>query len=53
MAVFESFTIKGDVDYNALKDYNNKTVVVTAYAIQKAGFETDAAKAWAEVSKSK
>ncbi len=51
LVVFRNFTIKGDVDYNALKDYNNKTVVVTAYAIQKAGFETDAAKAWAEVSK--
>lgn len=51
MAVFESFTIKGDVDNTKLKDYDNTSVVVKAYAIQQAGFETDPAKAWAEVSK--
>lgn len=51
MVVFEEFTIRDDVNNTTLADYNNKTVKVTAYAIQKAGFETDAAKAWAEVSK--
>lgn len=51
LVVFENFTIKGDVDYTKLKDYDNTSVVVTAYAIQKAGFETDPAKAWAEFSK--
>ena len=51
LVVFENFTIKDDVDNDTLALYNEKTVVVKAYAIQKAGFETDAAKAWAEVSK--
>lgn len=51
LVVFENFTIKDDVDNDTLALYNGKTVVVKAYAIQKAGFETDAAKAWAEVSK--
>lgn len=41
--VFDGFTVKGDV--SNLEDYNNKTIVVTAYAIQKDGFDT-AAAAW-------
>lgn len=45
--VFRSFTLKGDADVAA---YDGKTVVVTAYAIQAAGFTT-AEAAWAEVSK--
>lgn len=45
--VFRSFTLKGDADVAA---YDGKTVVVTAYAIQAAGFTT-AGAAWAEVSK--
>lgn len=51
LVVFENFTIKDDVDNDTLALYNEKTVVVKAYAIQKAGFETDVAKAWTEVSK--
>lgn len=51
LVVFESFKIKDDVNNTTLSGYDGKTVVVTAYAIQKAGFETDAAKAWTEVSK--
>ena len=46
-AVFGSFTLKGDAN---VADYNGKTIVVTAYAIQAAGFNT-AEAAWAEVSK--
>lgn len=43
--VFGSFTLKGDAN---VADYNGKTIVVTAYAIQAAGFDTPAA-AWDEV----
>ena len=50
LVVFENFKIKEDVNNTTLELYNGKTVVVTAYAIQKAGFDT-AALAWAEVSK--
>ena len=45
--VFGSFTLKGDAN---VADYNGKTIVVTAYAIQAAGFDTPVT-AWAEVSK--
>lgn len=45
--VFGSFTLKGDAN---VADYNGETIVVTAYAIQAAGFNT-AEAAWAEVSK--
>lgn len=44
--VFGSFTLKGDAN---VADYDGKTIVVTAYAIQAAGFNT-ASAAWAEVS---
>ena len=37
--VFEHFTIKDDVNNTTLATYNGKTIVVTAYAIQAAGFE--------------
>ena len=50
LVVFENFKIKEDVNNTTLELYNGKTVVVTAYAIQKAGFDT-AALAWTEVSK--
>ena len=46
-AVFGSFTLKGDAN---VADYDGKTIVVTAYAIQAAGFNT-AEAAWTEVSK--
>lgn len=50
LAVFTTVTIKSDVDNAMLQDYAGKTIVVNAYAIQKAGFDT-AADAWAELSK--
>lgn len=48
--VFEDFTILGTVDNDTLAAYENKTVKVTAYAIQKDGF-TDANAAWVAGSK--
>lgn len=45
--VFGSFTLKGDAN---VAEYNGETIVVTAYAIQAAGFDTPEV-AWAEVSK--
>lgn len=46
--VFENFTIRGDVDNGTLATYNNKTITVTAYAVQKDGFENSApADIWA------
>ena len=39
VTVFETFAIKGDVDNNTLATYANKTITVTAYAVQAAGFE--------------
>lgn len=47
LVVFENFKVKGDAD---VSQYANAKIDVTAYAIQKDGFDT-AAKAWAEVSK--
>ncbi len=37
--VFENFTIAGTVDNDKLANYANKTIIVTAYAIQANGFE--------------
>ncbi len=45
LEVFENFTIAGTVDNNTLATYAGKTIVVTAYAVQKAGFDT-AEAAW-------
>lgn len=45
LEVFATVKIKGTVDNTTLADYENKTVKVTAYAIQKDGF-ADAAAAW-------
>lgn len=36
--VFDSFTIKGEVDNATLVGYDHKTITVTAYAIQADGF---------------
>lgn len=47
LVVFENFKVKDNADVST---YTGKTIKVTAYAIQKDGFDT-AAKAWAEVSK--
>ncbi len=45
ITVFENFKVKGDITNEALVAYAEKTVVVTAYAIQADGFDT-AAEAW-------
>ena len=45
VVVFENFKIKGDVDSEALATYVDKTIVVTAYAVQAEGFAT-AEAAW-------
>lgn len=46
LEVFETVTIGEDVNNTTLARYEGKTVVVTAYAIQVAGFETDVEGAW-------
>ena len=46
--VFEGFTVSGDLTNDGLAAFNNKTVTVTAYAIQADGFN-EAADAWAEL----
>ncbi len=43
--VFANFKINGDIDGTTLAAYENKTIVVTAYAVQADGFDT-AAAAW-------
>lgn len=43
VTVFDNFTISGTVDNATLATYNNKTITVTAYAIQADGFEGKAA----------
>ena len=43
--VFETLTIAGTVDGDTLKNYKDKTITVTAYAVQKAGFEGKTADA--------
>lgn len=37
--VFDNFTVAGTVDNTTLATYENKTITVTAYAIQADGFE--------------
>ena len=46
--LFSSVTIASTVTNETLADYEGKTVAVTAYAIQSAGFET-VGEAWAAV----
>lgn len=47
ITVFESFKISGSVDNATLATYSGKTVTVTAYAVQKDGFESNtAAEIW-------
>lgn len=46
LEVFETVTIGEGVDNTTLAAYEGKTVVVTAYAIQVAGFEEDVDGAW-------
>lgn len=43
--VFNGFAIQDDVTNTELAAYNNKTITITAYAVQQDGFET-AAAAW-------
>ena len=43
VVVFENFTISGSVDNTTLDTYTGKTIVVTAYAVQKDGFESKTA----------
>lgn len=43
VTVFEQLVIAGTVDGDTLKNYENKTITVTAYAVQKDGFEGKAA----------
>ncbi len=43
--VFESFKIKGEVTGETLDTYEDKSIKVTAYAVQADGFDT-AAEAW-------
>ena len=47
ITVFESFKISGSVDNTTLATYSGKAVTVTAYAVQKDGFESKtAAEIW-------
>lgn len=47
--VFEKFTVSGTVDNATLAGYANKTITVTAYAIQADGFTgKTASEIWAE-----
>lgn len=47
ITVFESFKIKGSVTNKELANYADKTITVTAYAVQKDGFENEpAANIW-------
>ena len=47
VTVFHNFTISGTVDNATLATYNNKTITVTAYAIQADGFaDKTASEIW-------
>ena len=41
--VFENFTIDGKIGKETLNEYDQKTITVTAYAIQADGIEEDTA----------
>ena len=45
LEVFESFKVDGSVNNTGIADHANSQIVVTAYAIQAAGFDT-ASAAW-------
>lgn len=45
VAVFEAFKVNGEVTKEALANYKDAKIIVTAYAVQAAGFDT-AADAW-------
>lgn len=47
--VFDNITIDGSVNGDTLKNYDGKNITVTAYAVQKDGFENmTAAQIWAK-----
>lgn len=49
VTVFEKFVIDDNVNNTTLAGYNNKTITVTAYAVQADGFETKtAAQIWGD-----
>ena len=51
LEVFEQFAVAGNLEQGDDWDSaENMTITVTAYAIQKAGFESDLAGAWTAVS---
>lgn len=45
LIVFENFKIADNIGAGTLKDYENKTITITAYAVQKDGF-ANAKAAW-------
>jgi predicted ribosomally synthesized peptide with SipW-like signal peptide len=47
LVVFSNFKIADNIGAGTLKDYENKTITITAYAIQKDANLDTAAKAWA------
>ena len=46
LEVFEGFKVDGAVTNDQIATYANSQIVVTAYAIQAAGFESDVSGAW-------
>ena len=50
LEIFATFKITSDISNEAIAAYNEKTVKVTAYAIQYLGFENSVANAWTTVS---
>lgn len=49
VTVFEKFVIDDDVNNTTLANYNNKTITVTAYAVQADGFaDKTAAQIWGD-----
>ena len=50
LPVFENFKIADTVKADGLKNYDTKTITITAYAIQNDGFENKPAEAWTAVT---
>lgn len=51
VVVFDDFTVKGDTTNEGLKTYGSAKITVTAYAVQKDGFENKtAADIWSATS---
>ena len=48
LVVFETFTVKSDLDHSALEAVKSAKITINAYAVQKDGFETKTpAEIWA------